>query len=135
MEIEEHKTSKQRPVPILPELRRIVELCWKGRRKPENYLFVRTRFYSDKPISKPALIQRVKDAFEIAGIRNAGNLGAHTLRKTFGVRWFEASKENGMSEERVLIELSQNFNHASTEVTRRYIRLSEAAQVDVWNNF
>jgi len=134
LRITEDKTSKQRPVPIVSELRRIVQLCQEQlKRKDEHYLLVRTRFFTNQPITKAAAITRIRKALESSGIRGK-HLSAHTLRKTFALRYYELARATE-GDYRALNELSKQLNHASTDTTRRYIGLEEQVVQNIFDNF
>ncbi len=134
LNITERKTSKQRPIPVINDLRRIVELCQeKLKRKSAHYLFIRTRFFSNQPITKAAAITRIRKALQFAGIKGK-HLTAHTLRKTFALRYYELARETE-GDYRALNELSKQLNHSSTDVTRRYIGLEEQVVQNIFDNF
>ncbi len=134
LNITERKTSKQRPVPVIGDLRRIVTLCQEQfNRKPEHYLFIRTRFFTNQPITTAAAITRIRKALQFAGVKGK-HLTAHTLRKTFALRYYELARETE-GDYRALNELSKQLNHASTEVTRRYIGLEEQIVQNIFDNF
>ena len=59
---------------------------------------------------------------------------AHTLRKTFALRYYELARETE-GDYRALNELSKQLNHSSTDVTRRYIRLEEQVVQNIFDNF
>jgi len=134
LEVTERKTSKQRAIQVIPELRRIVELCQKElKKKDDHFLFTSMRYNSNKPISKVSGIARVRTALTKAGVK-AKRLTAHVLRKTFALRYFELMRE-AHGDERALIELSDILNHASAKVTREYLGLSEKAKADIFAKF
>lgn len=134
LDITERKTSKQRPVPVIAELKRIVQLCQVAlKRKDAHYLFVRTRFFSNQPISKAAAITRIRKALQFGGIKGK-HLTAHTLRKTFALRYYELARATE-GDYRALNELSKQLNHASTDITRRYIGLEEQVVQNIFDNF
>lgn len=120
LEIKEQKTGKTRKVTINENLskliRKYIEVV-----KPVTY---NEMIFTDKDDNGVLSIQYVNRKLkEIMGrykIR-VKNASSHTLRKTFGLRVFEL---NFKSDE-ALITLSQIFNHANTQVTRRYIGLQD----------
>ena len=134
LNIRERKTTKQREVRIVPELRRIVKLCQQELlRKEEHHLFVRERFFSDKPISKSAAITRIRKALQHTGIKGK-HLTAHTLRKTFALRYYILI-ENTEGPYKALSELSRQFNHANTEITRQYIGTQGQVIDNIFDDF
>lgn len=135
LDITEKKTSKQRSVQVIPELRRVVSLCQKElKKKDDHFLFTSMRYISNNPIHVATGIERVKSALTKAGVK-ANKLTGHVLRKTFALRYFLLAQKKGLGEERALIELSDMLNHASTKVTRDYIGLSERLKADIFADF
>lgn len=134
LDITERKTTKQRQVKIIDELRRIVILCQdKLKRKDEHYLFIRERFFANKPISVVSGIARIRKALQYAGIKGK-HLTAHALRKTFALRYYQLMSETE-GDYRALSELSKQLNHANTDTTRRYIGIEEKVIENVFENF
>lgn len=134
LDITERKTTKQRKVKIVPELRRIVKKCQEQLNcKNQHHLFIRERFFSDTPITKSAAITRIRKALQFTGIKGR-HLSAHTLRKTFALRYYTLMEECEGSY-RALLELSKQLNHTNTETTRRYIGIQEKVIEDVFNKF
>jgi len=132
--VTEKKTGKQRVIPILPQLRRIVQLCQKAlNKKDEYFIFTRIRFNSSKPINVAAGIDRVKKAFRLAGFEVKKDT-SQVLRKTFAVRFFELAKKE-FGEEIALIKLSKILNHATLNASRTYIGLSEKIEADIFKKF
>ncbi len=119
------KTGKARTVKIYDRLKRIVEKCRvRLGRKEHNHLFVRSRFPSDKPISRMAAITRIKQGFNFAGIERA-MLSGHTLRKTYALRKFEGLKAK-IGDYRALNEVRKDLRHSSVDMTRRYLGIPES---------
>jgi integrase len=134
LNIQERKTSKQRAVKIFSELRMIVQVCKDALKKSDNdYLFTRSRYRVNKPISKVSFIQRVKDALDFCGIKYE-TAAAHTLRKTFALHYYKMF-EKRVGSHRALIETAKQLNHASTDVTRRYIGIDETTKTEVLENW
>jgi len=120
-----NKTGKPRTVPIYNRIKDIVEECRKGlKKKPEHYLFTRTRFHSNKAISRMAALTRIKNGFELAGVERE-MLSGHTLRKTYALRKFEGLKEK-IGEYRALNEVSKDLRHESTKATRTYLSIPQS---------
>ena len=109
----EEKTEKEQVLPIATILQRVIADRTAGM-DDEDYLFPsrnRRRDGSVKPIETRTAyddMQKIADRF---GLR--GSIGCHTLRKTFGYWHYKKNHD--------LEILRQWFNHASVEVTRRYI--------------
>lgn len=119
------KTGKPRTVKIYPRIKNIVETCRKQlKRQKYHHLFVRARFFSDKPISRMAAITRIKEGFNFAGIERT-MLSGHTLRKTYALRKFEGLKAK-IGDYRALNEVRKDLRHASVDITRRYLGIPES---------
>lgn len=132
--LSEGKTTKQRVVPIVGELRRIVKLCQEQLRyMDDHYLIVRSRFRINKPLGKHSVIARLKSALRYCAIEDK-KIGMHTLRKTFALRYFELLQKD-VGEQRALIALRKQLNHTDVNTTRRYIGLAQSTQRDVFENF
>jgi integrase len=134
LDIRERKTSKQRSIKIFSELRMIVAICKDALKKSDNdYLFTRARYRVNKPISKVSFIQRVKDTLDFCGVKYE-TAAAHTLRKTFALHYYKMF-ESRVGSHRALIETAKQLNHASTDVTRRYIGIDETTKQEVLENW
>lgn len=119
------KTGKARTVNIYRRLKGIVKKCQKQlKRKSEHHLFVRSRFFSDKPISRMTAITRIKQGFNFAGIERA-MLSGHTLRKTYALRKYEGLKAK-IGDYRALNEVRKDLRHSSVDMTRRYLGIPES---------
>ena len=119
------KTGKARTVKIYDRIKDIVTICQKEiDRKDHHHLFVRSRFFSDKPISRMAAITRIKEGFNFAGIERT-MLSGHTLRKTYALRKFEGLKAK-IGDYRALNEVRRDLRHSSVDMTRRYLGIPES---------
>ena len=79
----------------------------------EDYIF-KSRKGDNKPISRVQAYRILNEAAERAGIaEKIGNIGTHTLRKTFGFRLYE----NGINVTRIMAILG----HSSERETLKYI--------------
>jgi integrase len=134
LDITERKTSKQRPIKIFDEERRIVKLCQKKLKKRDSdYLFTNSRYTANKPISKAAAITRVKQSLTYCRV-NGSQLSSHTLRKTFALHFFREF-EDRVGSHRALIATSKQLNHADTNTTQLYIGVDELTEIDVFENW
>lgn len=132
LEIKEKKTGKIRLIEVNAALRKIFEQTLKVLRILDysDPVFIGTRGpRSEKPMSVVAANGRIKSLFEKYDIK-AENASSHTLRKTFGLRVYEA---NGRSED-ALILLSDIFGHGSIRETRRYIGITPERIKNVYLN-
>ncbi len=121
----EKKTGKARTVKIHSRIKKIVEKCRKQlKRKKQHHLFVRSRYFSDVPITRMGALTRIKKGFNFAGIERE-MLSGHTLRKTYALRKFEGLKAK-IGDYRALNEVRKDLRHASVDVTRRYLAIPES---------
>ena len=58
------------------------------------------------------------------------HFSTHSMRKTFGRKIVEASKENS---EFALIKLAELFNHTDVQTTRRYFGLRSEELLEAYN--
>lgn len=107
--IREQKTGKSKTFEFNPILKRHLEEYCKNIGNNE-YLF-KSRVGVNKPISRIRAYQIMKKLQKI--FPTAGNIGTHTLRKTFGYHYYQQFKR--------VADLMFIFNHSSEEVTLRYI--------------
>lgn len=132
LEIKEKKTGKIRMIEVNAALRKIREQTEKDVNILDygDPIFMGTRGpHSGKPMSVVAVNGRIKYLFEKYEIK-AENASSHTLRKTFGLRVYEA---NGRCED-ALILLSDIFGHGSIRETRRYIGITPERIKNVYLN-
>lgn len=114
----EQKTSKRTKIAINPQLRAVYAERLEGL-NPKDYIFLSRRRRPDgtrKPITTRQAqydCETIKKRFNIQTA-----FGCHSLRKTFGYWYYKAN--NGDLE-----GLRQIFNHATTDITRRYIGIDE----------
>lgn len=109
----EEKTEKAQVIPIATILQRVIADRTAGM-DDQDYLFSsrqRSRDGSIKPITTHTAYNDMQKIAERFGLR--GPIGCHTLRKTFGYWHYKQNHD--------LEILRQWFNHASVDVTRRYI--------------
>lgn len=116
IEVKERKTGKIKRFPINPELRKAIS-HYIEEQELENwdYLFPSRKKHRANGV-RIAHIGRVA-AYHI--IKNAGdhigldNIGTHSMRKTFGYHHYKQNKN--------VVLLMEIFNHASPDITLRYI--------------
>ncbi|SFJ43964.1 Phage integrase family protein [Paenibacillus sp. UNC496MF] len=112
--IREKKTRKEKRALITPELKRELDGYIQG--KPSNEYLIKSREGENRPITRE---QAYKIIREIGTVFKLSNLGCHSLRKTFGYIFYNdtTNKDIGM--------LMAYFNHASPQITLRYIGMSQ----------
>lgn len=109
----EEKTDKEQVIPIATILQRVIA-DRTASMDDEDYLFPSRQHSRDgsvKPITTHTAYNDMQRVAERFGLR--GPIGCHTLRKTFGYWHYKRNHD--------LEILRQWFNHASVDVTRRYI--------------
>ena len=119
IELREFKTKKYRKVKINSALRDIIERMKTIRTcDPEQSIMYNPR--RNKLFSMQYINQRLKD-IKVEYRLSLGNFSTHSFRKTFGRRVWS---QNNYSE-KSLILLSIVFNHANTQITRRYLGITD----------
>lgn len=116
--ITEQKTGKTRRVVIhdrlqLP-LRRYVE-----NKARTDYLFEsrqRSKSGKRKPLDRSTVDKFLKQAARDLGYK--GSIATHSMRKTFGYRYYKASGGD-------IAALMKFYNHSSPEITIRYVGLEQ----------
>lgn len=112
IKIIEEKTEKEKKFIITPKIRTELTLytCDMG---VDDYLFKSRNGY--KPISRQQasnIIKDIKREFKIEY-----RINTHTLRKTFGYHFYKQYKD--------VVMLQKIFNHATPEITLRYIDIDQ----------
>ncbi len=110
--VRERKTGNKRKIIISDKLRSEIESYTKGK-KDNEYLFPSQK--GNKPITRVQAWHIIHYAAKTCGIK--GNIGTHTLRKTFGYHFYQQSKDVAM--------LQYIFGHSSPSITLRYIGIND----------
>ncbi|MFB7351957.1 site-specific integrase [Bacillus thuringiensis] len=108
--IREQKTKKNKQFPIThikEEIDRYV-----ANKNEEEWLFPSRK--GDKPITKVQAYRILNNCADMVGLEN---IGTHSMRKTFGYHYYKKTKD--------VAYLMTIFNHASQEVTKRYIGITQ----------
>ena len=121
----EGKTSKRRIMQLNDSAREAVQFWLDAHddAAETDYLFASQK-HMDRPITSGQAWRLAKEWAAVVGLE--GNIGTHSLRKTFGY-W---AWKNGTRTE----TLQELFGHSRPEITRRYIGVSEREIQDVYNN-
>jgi len=117
--ITEKKTNKRRTITLNDSAKKAICDYIKGL-SPDQYLFKSRK--GNEPIDRIQAYRILNDAAHKAGIK--GNIGTHTLRKTFGY-W---SYKNGVD----ISLLQKVFNHSSPAITLSYIGITREDIADVY---
>ena len=108
----ENKTKKNKRFKVNNSLRYELDNYIKGM-DDEDYLF-KSRKGENKPITRVQAYRILKNAGENIGL---GEIGTHTLRKTFGYHFYQKTKD--------VVLLQELFNHSAPSVTLRYIGINQ----------
>lgn len=131
--ITEKKTGKSKKFYIGDIVKKVIENYIKEIPDLDmnNYIFV-SRKGSNRPITRQQAYRILNKAAEIIGIVErdqdgiiiAGEIGTHTLRKTFGYHTYNSGTS--------LELLMQIYNHSSKSQTLRYIGITEEEKKGVY---
>ena len=124
----EKKTKKRREIKVNYGFQKHILDCYKKlniKDKNEKCFISRKRtVYS---------VQRINNLFKEIKVKynlKVEHFSTHSMRKTFGRKIVEASKENS---EFALIKLAELFNHADVQTTRRYFGLRSEELLEAYN--
>ena len=124
----EKKTGKRQRAPINKYLRAIYDVRLEGM-EAGDYLFPSRKHFNDgqqRHITTRAAsydMQKIAEKFDIKE-----PFGCHSMRKTYGYMMY---KRHGVP----LEALREYFNHATEDVTRRYICIDEDERMEIANRF
>jgi len=128
IELIEQKTGKRQKAPINKKLRAIYDVRLEGL-PGDAFLFPSRKHYGD---GQPRHITPRMANYDMNAIAQKFNItepfGCHSMRKTYGYMMY---KRHGVA----LEALRQYFNHATEDVTRRYICIDEDERIEVANRF
>ena len=110
--VTERKTGKQKKIALNRQAENALRLLFPNRRGA--FIFASNR-KEDRAISRVQAWRIVRAAAE--GVRLAGRVACHSLRKTFG---YFAWKSGVLP-----VMLMDIYNHSSFEITRRYLGISQ----------
>lgn len=111
--IREKKTDKQKIFPINSFVKKELKIYCEDR-EPNEYL-IKSREGVNKPLSRGMAYKLIREAGEANGI---GNLGTHSMRKTFGYHFYQQFKD--------IVTLQKIFNHSDPSVTLHYIGIEQS---------
>jgi integrase len=119
LELHEVKTKKYRKIKISAKLKHLlVSLFRKQNPKPEQLVLFNDKkgsVYSRQHLNR--LLKDIKREYRLS----IANFSTHSFRKTFGRRIWHQDNYS----EKSLILLSLIFNHADTQVTRKYLGITD----------
>lgn len=122
IDIREKKTRKAKRFRINRILAKELDRYCVGKAESEHLI------PSGHGINQPLGARRAYDVIRDAGAKAAvGNLGTHSMRKTFGYHYYQQTGD--------IVTLQKIFNHASPQITLRYIGIEQDAIDDAVFNF
>lgn len=119
----EEKTNKKKEIAISKQLKKELSSFCKGN-DPGDFLIKSRK--GENSISRCQAYRIIK---KIAAEYKINNIGCHSLRKTFGRKYYKKYGD--------LEELRKFFNHSNVDITRRYIGIEQeiidSHVKDLWN--
>lgn len=127
LQVEAHKTGKVEDIKIQPEVQNIISALLKNADKNDFVLCSRQRGGGGKkrPISRQRAFGIVKAIAKQSGFEQ--HVGCHTLRKTFGYMFYQASGGDLAATQKIL-------NHSSSAITIQYLGLNREYTDKVQDN-
>ena len=117
----EKKTGKFKKFPINSKLKPMLEEFVKGRKDKEPLFMSHWKHRLDRVTA----YYIIRDACKKAGLQE--RIGTHSMRKGFGYHHFRQFRN--------VVILQKIFNHASPEITLRYIGVTQDEIDDSYSNF
>ena len=108
------KINKTKRIPVLPELRKVIDSYVKE--LPDDEYLFKSRQGRNSPITRVQAYNILREAAHTAGLQE---IGTHTLRKTFGYHIYQATKDVAL--------LQDIFGHSSQYITMKYIGVNQDA--------
>ncbi|MBD5402563.1 site-specific integrase [bacterium] len=121
IQITEKKTGKYKKFPINSKLKPMLNKFAKGR--SVNEPLFKSKF--NNRLDRTAAYRIIHNACK--QIKLEGNIGTHTLRKTFGYHHYKMFKD--------VVVLQKIFNHSTPQITMRYIGIEQDEIDKMYYNF
>lgn len=121
--LREQKTGKSKKMKIHQSLKVELNKYIKGK-SDDEYLF-RSQKGDNNPIQRMQAWRIINSAANRVGI--VGEIGTHTLRKTFGYHFYNQTKD--------IVMLQNIFNHVNPNVTLAYIGMKQDDMDTMIDNF
>ena len=127
LQLREQKTKKASSIFLNKEavnaFKKLMAHCNRRRLpiKEDDFIFIGKK-HTDKPLSRSQAYRIINGAAK--ALKIAGNIGCHSLRKTFG--YFAARM--GIS----AVMIMNIFNHSSFPITRRYLGIEQDERDEVF---
>ncbi len=120
----EQKTGKEKRFPVSGELRRVIAEYVKDKKDYEYLIKSTMPGAYNQPITRQQAYKILRDAGRQFGV---GNLGTHSMRKTFGYHFYKQTGNLGM--------LMKILNHSSEYVTLTYIGAAQDDMMSAMKHF
>lgn len=124
VKVREQKTGKYKKFPLQPQVQQEIAqyLATRGEFDMEEPLFLSQKGYR---IDRQQAHHILKQAAKKAGVK--GNIGTHSLRKTFGYHHYKKFNDIGL--------LQKILNHSSSAITLMYIGITQEIIDMSYKNF
>ena len=126
--VTEQKTGKRREIRVNCNFQKHIADCYKALgivdKNEKCFLSRKKTVYSTQRIN--VLFKSMKSKYNL----KIEHFSTHSMRKTFGRQVVEAAGENS---EFALIKLSELFNHADIQTTRRYLGLRSQELLETYD--
>lgn len=120
--ITEQKTQKTKHFPLNKKLQQELFLYTQNKKDTTKPLFMGKK---GKRLSRSQVYRFLNEACKVCGIK--GNIGTHTMRKTFGLHHYKQFND--------VVMLQKIFNHSSQDITLRYIGITQEDINKTYMNF
>ena len=121
VEIKEKKTGKYKRFPLNRKMTKLLKE-YTRECEIEDPLFMSIR---NKRLDRSQVYRKINEACRAVGI--GGNIGTHTMRKSFGYHHYKKYKDVAM--------LQLIFNHSTPNITLRYIGIDQDEIDDSYKHF
>lgn len=122
IDIREQKTRKAKRFRVNRLLGKELERFCAG--KAEGDYLIASGHGVNQPLGCRRAYDVIREAGHAAGL---SNLGTHSMRKTFGYHYYQQTGD--------IVTLQKIFNHASAQITLRYIGIEQDVIDDAMYNF
>lgn len=119
--LKEKKTGKNKVIKINRFLKKELDIYIEDKEEYE-YLICNSKT-GIEPITRQHAYKIIKDVCYMFGIEN---VGTHSLRKTFGYHYYNATKDTAV--------LQNIFNHSDPSITLRYIGINQDTISDAYES-
>lgn len=126
--INEQKTRKRRIIKINSDFQKHIQQCYDALKIQDMdescFLSRKNMVMTTQRIN--VRLKEIKKRYNL----KIDNFSCHSLRKAFGRKVFESSRENAQM---ALVKLSELFNHSSVAITKIYLGLREKELLETYD--